>query len=67
MFKFNMLVAEKDSQGYYHTRWDSASPVFVYAVTLEEAVEKVENALGEPLSDKYDKWIVKLQSAEEIL
>jgi hypothetical protein len=67
MFKFNMLVVEKDSQGYYHTRWDCALPVSVYAATLDEAAEKVKNALGKPLSDKYDKWIVKLQSVEEVL
>lgn len=67
MFKFNMLVVEKDSQGYYHTRWDSALPVAVYAATLDEAVEKVENMLGKPLGDKYDKWLVKSQSVEEVL
>ena len=67
MFKFNMLVVEKDSQGYYHTRLDSALPVSVYAATLDEAVEKVENMLGKPLGDKYDKWLVKSQSVEEVL
>ena len=67
MFKFNMFAAEKDSHGYYHTRWDIALPVSVYAATLDEAAEKVENALGKPLSGKYDKWIVKLQSVEEML
>ena len=67
MFKFNMLVVEKDSQGYYHTRWDGALPMSVYAETLDEAMGKVENALGKPLSDKYDKRIVKLQSMEEVL
>lgn len=60
LFKFK--VAEADRSGYFHTRWDRATPVSVIANTKPEALEKVWAIMGDARNGRY--WTADMQSVE---
>lgn len=62
LFKFK--VAEADRSGYFHTRWDRATPVSVIADSKPDALEKVWPLMGEARTGRY--WTASLQSIEPV-
>lgn len=60
LFKFR--VAEADSSGYFHTRWDRATPVSVIADSKPEALAKVWTIMGEARNGR--RWTADMQSVE---
>src|SRR5690606_11063350 len=64
-FKFNMRRIEKDPSGYYHPRWDRATPVSVIAENESEAFKKVWALSGE--TNRYGwVWTAIIDSIEEV-
>ena len=64
MFRFNTRVANSDPSGYYHTRWDKATPVTVLANDADEAITKAKASMGRPNAGR--QWSVIVDSADEI-
>lgn len=62
MSVFHMRVAEADREGYYHTRWDKATPVAVKADTREAAFTEVFRVMGECRRGRY--WTAKVDHIE---
>ena len=45
---YHLRAAQADREGYYHTRWDQATPLEVAATSKAEALNKAEALLGPP-------------------
>lgn len=45
-FEFDMRAVEHDRDGYYHPRWDRATPITVTATTKQAAVNAAAAMLG---------------------
>lgn len=54
--KFYMRYALGDKQGYYYTRWDTSTEAEIIADSKKEAIERLENILGDPSYGKY--WAI---------
>lgn len=55
---FHLRAAQADREGYYHTRWDLATPVEVEADTKGLALTAAEAILGPPTRGHY--WAYKV-------
>lgn len=61
-FDFHMRVVDCDREGYYHPRWDKATPMVVRATTKQEAINQAAAALGECPRGRY--WGFKVDRIE---
>lgn len=65
LFRFKGRYADTDPTGYYHTRWDRATPVSVLARSKKEAREKLWAMLGE--APQHRVWTVIWDGIDEEL
>ncbi len=63
MSTFVMRAAQADIEGYYYTRWDTATPIEVKAETKQEAIDKAVKILGPPRSGRY--WTFEIDKIIE--
>lgn len=63
LFDFDLLLAEADREGYYHTRWDLGTRVTVRSETKQDAINKAAAALGAPRPGRY--WAAKVKSVTD--
>ena len=59
-YEFKVRVVDIDREGYYHPRWDKATPMTITARTRQDAVNQACDLMGEPPRGRY--WGVKVDA-----
>lgn len=65
-FEFHMRVVQCDRKGYYHPRWDKATPIVVAGATKQEAINKAAAAMGECPRGRNWYWGFKVDRIEAV-
>ena len=63
-FKFDGKIVTADTTGYYHPRWDQATPITVYADTRDAATKKAIAVM--PPTRRGWKWTVEWEHITEV-
>lgn len=61
--RFFIRYTVSDPSGYFHTRWDNATPIEVIAKDREEAEQKVSAVIGAPPRNR--AWTIKVDKIVE--
>lgn len=64
-YAYTYLYVDIDTSGYYHPRWDRATPIELVAATKDEALLKLWAAAGTAPRGRH--WQARLRSVKEII
>jgi hypothetical protein len=60
-----MRAVEKDPSGYYHVRWDRATPITVEASSRDDAMDKAVVLLGKTNTRGW-AWTFEFESIQHV-
>lgn len=63
-YEFHMRVAVKDPSGYYHTRWDRATPLVIVASGRKEALRECWRVMGAAPASR--TWTAQIDRVESV-